>query len=297
MTSSAIWSALRGARPERALDALVAKAVTFAHGEAVVVACSGGPDSVALASVLDRAARAGGFELVVAHVNHGRRESAWQDECVVLSVGARLGRAVKIAALATGPDDEATLRDARYAALVGIAAAAGARTVATAHTAEDQTETVLLALFRGTGPAGIAGIAPERPLAGGIRLVRPVLRAGHDELTAELRRSALPYALDPTNAELRYRRNAVRAALARLRADFPQLDRAVARCAQIVRDELDDRDRAAARRELRDRLRSHGELRDIPFERIEAALDARPEARVFMKPGLELDAGDVREPH
>jgi tRNA(Ile)-lysidine synthase len=243
---------------------------------------------VALAAVLDRVARTRGFELVLAHVNAGLRPSAAQDECVVLSVGARLGRAVRVAALAPGPADEASLRGARYAALTEIAGALGAVGIATAHTAEDQTETVLLALFRGTGLAGLAGIAPLRVLPGGMPLLRPFLRATHAELLAELHRSGLPYALDPTNLDRRYRRNAVRAALAGLRADFPQLDRSVARCAAIVRAELGGGERVAARRRLRAELAARGDLRDIPFERIEAALDARPGRRVFLKRGLEL---------
>jgi tRNA(Ile)-lysidine synthase len=285
---------LRGAKPERALDTLVRKAVAFAPGELVLLACSGGPDSVALASVLDRVAREDGFALHLAYVNHATRESAWQDECVVLSVGARLDRAVTTLAATPDGDDEAALRSARYAALEKCAFELHAASIATAHTAEDQTETVLLALFRGTGLDGLAGIAPSRPLTGEVRLVRPLLRATHEELSAELYRSALPYAIDPTNAELRYRRNALRAALGGLREEFPQLDRAVARCAQIVRDEIADPERAAARRELRERLRAHGDLRDIPFERIEAVLDAHPEAHVFLRPGLAFDAGDVR---
>jgi tRNA(Ile)-lysidine synthase len=276
------------------LDALVIGAVAFEPGEPVVVACSGGPDSVALASVLDRIAREREIPLVIAHVNHGVRESAWQDEAVVLSIAARLGRPVKIAALDGVAADEASLREARYAELARIARENGARTIATAHTAEDQTETVLLALFRGTGPDGLGGMPAERPLAGDLRLIRPLLRAGHDELRAELARSGLPYALDPTNEDARYRRSAVRAALVALREEFPGLDRAVARCAEILRAERDGDPRALERRALRERLRDEGLLRDIPFERIEAALTARPEARVFLKPGLELDAGELR---
>jgi len=285
---------MRGAKPERALDALVLAAVRFAPDEPVLVACSGGPDSVALAAVLDRLAREAGFPLVLAHVNHGVRESAWQDECVVLSVAARLARPVAIAALGGVPADESSLRDARYAALEQIARAHGSRTIATAHTAEDQSETVLLALFRGTGPDGLGGMAAERPLGDEQRLVRPLLRAGHDELRAELARSGLPYALDPSNEDARYRRSAVRAALVALREEFPGLDRAVARCAEILRAERAGDPRALERRALRERLKEAGVLRDIPFERIEAALNARPEARIFLKPGLELDAGEYR---
>lgn len=265
---------MRGARPERALDLLVRSSVRFERGVRACVACSGGPDSVALASLLDRLAREDDYELVLAHVNHGVRRSADQDEAVVLSVGARLGRRVAVARPQLERADEATLREARYAALVHLARDAGAQAVATAHTAEDQTETVLLALFRGTGLTGLAGMPPRRPLAEGIDLVRPVLRATHAELATELRRSALPYALDPTNADRRYRRGALRGQLDALRAEFPQLDRAIARCASIVRGELEGTDRARARRALRERLRAQDLLRDVPFERIEAALDA-----------------------
>jgi tRNA(Ile)-lysidine synthase len=265
---------VRGARPERALDAAIRSAVRFGSGARVCVACSGGPDSVALASLLDRLARDDGYDLVLAHVNHGIRAGAAQDECVVLSVGARLGRRVLVARPHLERDDEATLRDARYAMLAALAREGGAQFVATAHTAEDQTETVLLALFRGTGLAGLAGIPPRRPLGEGIEVVRPVLRLTHAELATELRRSGLPYAIDPSNAERRYRRNALREPLDRLRAEFPHLDRAVARCAAIVRGEIEGTDRARARGALRDGLRAQDALRDVPFERIEALLDA-----------------------
>jgi tRNA(Ile)-lysidine synthase len=267
---------MRGARPERALDPLVRRVAAWRPGERVLLACSGGPDSVASASLLDRIAREDGFALVLGHVNHGRRASADQDECVVLAVAARLGRPVVVARPAPERDDEATLRAARYAALVALAGDVGASTVVTAHTAEDQTETVLLALFRGTGLDGLAGIAPRRPLAPGVTLVRPLLRATHAELATELRRSGLPTVIDPTNADRRYRRNALRARLSELRADFPLLDRAVARCAEIVRDELDETDRAARRRAVRARLRARAALRDATFVGIDAAADEPP---------------------
>ena len=264
---------MRGARPERALDALVRTALRCGPGAPLGVACSGGPDSVALASIADRLAREDGGELLLLHVNHGVRASADQDECVVRAVATQLGRPVSVARLRAAAADEASLREGRYAALAQLAHAAGATSVASAHTAEDQTETLLLALFRGTGLDGLAGMPVQRSLAEGIALVRPLLRVTHAELATELRRSALPYAIDPTNAELRYRRNALRAPLDALRAEFPHLDRAVARCAAIVRDDLEGTPRSRARRGLRERLRAEDLLRDVPFERIEAALD------------------------
>ena len=283
---------MRGARPGAFLDSRVRRVLRVPPQATVAVATSGGPDSVVLAAVLDRLGRAGDFSVVLAHVNHGLRPSAWQDECVVLSLGARLERPVRIAAVRADAD-EAALRAARYAALEGIARECGAGALATAHCAEDQTETVLLALFRGSGLDGLAGMPPRRPLAEGIDLVRPFLRVTHAELHAELRRIGLPYAIDPTNAQPRYRRNALRARLDDLRADFPQLDASVARCAEIVRAERTGDERSRARKDLRERLRERDLLRDIPFERIEAALDAGPGARVFLKPGVEAVNGDV----
>jgi tRNA(Ile)-lysidine synthase len=283
---------MRGARPGAFLDARVRRVLRPARGATVVAAISGGPDSVVLAAVLDRIGRAGDLNVVLAHVNHGIRASALQDECVVLSLGARLDRTVKVVRAAAN-DDEASLRAARYAALAAVARASGAAAIVTAHCAEDQTETVLLALFRGSGLDGLAGMAPRRECAGGIELVRPFLRFTHAELYAELRRVGLPYALDPTNDELRYRRNALRARLDDLRADFPGLDASVSRCAEIVRAERSGDPRARARAALRDRLRDRDLLRDIPFERIEAVLDAAPGARVFLKTGVEAVNGDI----
>ena len=284
---------MRGARPGAALDVEVARVLDLPRGSGVVVACSGGSDSIALAALLARWAPAREIAITLAHVNHGLRESAWQDECVVLSVGARLGCPVRVASLAGTADDEASLRDGRYAALGAIARAVGAIAVATAHTAEDQTETVLLALFRGTGLDGLAGIPVQRPLEPGVTLVRPLLRIPRAELIAEVRRSALPLARDPSNADQRYRRNAVRTALVDLRGSFPGLDRAVARCAEIVRDDLEDAPIARRRRALRSVLAEHRQ--DIPFERIEALLRARPSARVFLKTGFDAVAGELTD--
>jgi tRNA(Ile)-lysidine synthase len=261
---------MRGARPERALDALVRRVLRPPAGTVVVVACSGGPDSVALAALVDRLAREDDYRLVLAYVDHGRRASTVLDEAVVRSVGARLGRPVRVLRLAVERDDEATLRDARYAALAALAAELGSPTVVTAHTAEDQAETVLLALFRGTGPDGLAGIPPRRELAPGTDLVRPVLRAMRAELHRELWRSGLAYARDPSNEDRRYRRNALRRHLTALRADFPYLDGAVARCAEIIRDELEGNPRAQRRRSVRLRLRAAGVLRGATFARIDA---------------------------
>ena len=265
---------MRGTRPERNIEQAVEREEVIRKGDRVLIACSGGSDSVGLAAILASIAKPMHLELTLAHVNHSVRDSAWQDEAVVLRVGAGLGLPVKIAALSVEKRDEGTLRDARYDALTILAKDAGAHVVATAHNAEDQTETVLLALFRGTGPAGLAGMPARRELATGIELARPLMRFERMEIRRYVESSGLPYAVDPTNADLTLRRNAVRDALTALRPLFPGLDAAVSRAAQLVSAELADVPEAALRRQVRQALREHKALRHVDFEHIEAAVRA-----------------------
>jgi len=193
----------RGARPERALEGAVRRALRPYRPGAVCIACSGGPDSIALAALAAHAVRDDGITLVLAHVNHGLRASADQDECVVLSAAARLGLSVRVSRLTAHARDEASLREGRYAALLELARAQGARAVVTAHSAEDQTETVLLALFRGTGPDGLAGMPQRRALADGVDLVRPLLRVRRDQLGADpAGLQVIDHALQPSETAL-----------------------------------------------------------------------------------------------
>jgi len=283
---------VRRARPERALEAAFDAAVDARAGEVLLGAVSGGPDSAALAALLARHAAERGARLTLAHVNHAVRPTADRDEGVTLALGGALGARVITRRLAAGKAVEARLREARYAALVSAAREAGATRIFTAHHAEDQTETVLLALFRGAGPLGLAGMAPERALARGVRLVRPLLgvpKAGLVDYCAERR---LPYAVDPTNAEQGFRRNALRRSLGELRLTFPSLDAAVARWAAIARAEREGSPRAGLRRELRGVLaETIGELRDVSLERVDAvarALESGRPGRHFVREGVEV---------
>ena len=270
---------MRGARPQRALELTLLRDVPLRDGERVDVALSGGPDSVALAAALHAAARTRNYELALVHVNHQLRPSSWQDEAVALRVAAALRLPIEVVALDEGPRDEGSLRDRRYAALLAAAQRRGATALATAHTAEDQTETLLLALFRGTGPEGLAGIPARRPLGAGVDLCRPFLRADHVTLRRYAAGQGLPWALDPANEAADYRRNAVRQALAELRPLFPGLDRAAARAAELVAAETSGDERAQLRRGVREALRRRSGLKDVHFERIEAAVRAISEGR------------------
>jgi tRNA(Ile)-lysidine synthase len=282
---------MRGAHPERAIEQHVERDGVVRAGEHVVVACSGGPDSVALAAILHALAKPLNLTLRLAYINHGTRASAWQDECVVLRLAAMLGTPVDVVGLEAGARDEATLRDARYAALCDIAGAAGATAIATAHHAQDQSETVLLALFRGGGLEGLTGMEPRRRVAEGVDLIRPLLRIAPEDLRAYCHVGALPYAIDPTNADLSLRRNAVREALEALRPAFPGLDAAVARAAEVILHEASGTPRASLRRQVREALREQEGLRDVDFTHVEAAvraLERGASGRFFMKEGMAL---------
>jgi tRNA(Ile)-lysidine synthase len=282
---------VRGARPEREVEATIERAGLLCEGKRVLVACSGGPDSVALAAALQSVAPRVGAEISLAHVNHGVRSSAWQDECIVLQLGTALGVSLQIVALRSQTSDEARLRLARYRALANVARALRCSVIATAHHAEDQTETVFLALLRGSGLAGLSGMPARRSLEPGLDLVRPLLGVTPDRLRAYCHARALPYAVDPTNSNTGRRRNAVREALTSLRPLFPALDRAVARAADVIAQEESDSPRARLRRSVRDRFAADADLCDIDFAHVEAAVRALESGRsgtYFMKSGIGL---------
>jgi tRNA(Ile)-lysidine synthetase-like protein len=185
-------------------------------GMPVVLAVSGGADSCAL---WDLVMRDGRWPVVLFHLDHGLRPDAPADAAWVAARArayAHAGlphRAVVITAarVADEPGNrEANARRARYERLAGVAAAYGCAVVATAHHAGDQAETVLLHILRGAGPAGSAGMAPSRPLAPGIHVVRPLLTATPAALRTYLRGRGLDWREDPSNRDLRLRRNAIR---------------------------------------------------------------------------------------
>ncbi len=150
---------------------------------------------------------------------------------------------------------------------------------------------MLLALLRGAGPSGLGGMASRRRLQPGLDLARPLLGVGSEALRAYCHAQALPYAVDPTNAQSGLRRNAVREALAALRPLFPALDEAVARAAELVAAERDGTRRADLRRSIREQLAGEEGLRDIDFAHVEAAvraLEGGATGTFHMKAGVAL---------
>jgi tRNA(Ile)-lysidine synthase len=191
-------------------------------GETVVVAVSGGADSVFLLRALHTLAPTTGLSLHVAHLDHGwRGDAAVDDATWTKALAATLGlpftaRRVDAPALAatTGISPETAARQLRYTFLDQTAHDAGASVIATGHTADDQVETILLALLRGDGPAALGGMRPSGPLpvrcGAGRRLIRPLLDLRRDALRMALRELGQDWREDATNLDRRLPRNRLR---------------------------------------------------------------------------------------
>ena len=184
----------------------------------VLLAVSGGADSVALLRAM-RALKAGGEgRLVAAHLNHQlRAEQSEADEAFVVELCRRLGvtcevHRVRVEQLAADSGDglEAAARQARYDFLQNTAARLGARYVVTAHTADDQAETILHRIIRGTGIAGLSGMMRARPLGPAATLIRPLLGFRRVEILDYLKHLGQPYRLDSSNDDPRFTRNRIR---------------------------------------------------------------------------------------
>jgi tRNA(Ile)-lysidine synthase len=217
----------------------------------VLVAVSGGADSVALLDALARwraGLPAASRTLFVAHLNHSLRgEESDADEEFVCAAAARLGlpalverAAVAAVAQAERQNLEATARALRYDFLERAARARGARYVATAHTRDDQAETILLRLLRGSGAAGLRAIRPSRPLRLGALLIRPLLDVTRAEVLAHCAHYQLAFRHDSSNDSRDFARNRVRHELLPLLGTFnPRADEALIRAASQAAEDDD----------------------------------------------------------
>lgn len=177
----------------------------LARGVCVVVACSGGPDSTALAFLADEARE--DLDLVLVHVDHGLRTDG-SAGCLVARHADWLGAAARqlhVEVTVRGRGLEAAARDARYAALRSAAGDISAAAILVGHTADDQAETVLLRIARGTGVDGLSAMAPVDG-----DLVRPMLRLRRGDVAAYLRGEGLTSDADPMNHDERFARVVVR---------------------------------------------------------------------------------------
>ena len=265
-------------------------------GTRVLIALSGGSDSVALTFILRELALNGGFSIVgLAHFNHQLRPTAARDEQFCRALGERLNVSmvvgdVNVAEYAASErlSIEEAARRARYAFLHRCAADLGADRIASGHTRDDQAETFLLKLIRGAGLSGLGGIYPRRGI-----LVRPLLDASRNDLRDYLRTRGESWVEDETNADVTNPRNRIRHRV------IPELDAAyggpttvsIARAAGLAREDGAWLDDLADRRY--DEL-SIGDREGLAFDAAQLAAEPEPVRRRILLKALR-EVADLRE--
>lgn len=288
-----------------------------------MLAYSGGPDSTCLLSLLLELQKKIPFQLSLAHLNHSLRISAQRDEHFVAEMAEKYNLPlvikrvdVKAYAQKRHLNLEEAGREIRYQFLEETRKQLGANKIATGHNLDDQAETFLLRLIRGTGPRGLRGILPE--IEG--RIIRPLIFFRRQEIEAYLQELKIPFCVDESNLDRRFLRNRIRLELIPLleKKFNPQIVTHLARLADILRQEEDFLEKieeerlsqvikregedfyldaetlttfhpALARRLIRRYLQMlRGNLREISFSEVEALRQLEPGQRLHLKRQIKL---------
>ncbi|OYC98409.1 tRNA lysidine(34) synthetase TilS [Microbacterium sp. Yaish 1] len=211
-------------------------------GSTVIVALSGGPDSLALAAATAFEAPKLGLRAASVTVDHGLQAGSDEVALAAARTAAELGLDPLVVRVEVGTagGPEAAAREARYGVLRDAARDAGAAAVLLGHTLDDQAETVLLGLARGAGSTSLAGMAPDRTdVDSGVRWLRPLLAVRRETTVAACAAAGLDPWLDPHNRDDRFRRVRVRErVLPLLEAELgPGVAEALARTAEQLRED------------------------------------------------------------
>lgn len=222
----------------RLVDRHVRKEALFTPGARLLVAVSGGPDSVALLALLTELAPSWNLTLAAVHVNHGLRgEEAEEDARFVADLCGRLNielRSVSVSLDRRRASLQERARRARYEAFLAAGRSWGADRIALGHQADDQAETLLMWTLRGAGTTGLAGIPPIRESL----FIRPLLGITREQILAYLKNEAWAYRDDSSNAKPQYLRNRIRRdLLPLLKAYNPSIVTVMARQARVLKEE------------------------------------------------------------
>src|SRR5262252_8406920 len=266
--------------------------------DTITAAVSGGADSVALLDALARFQLSEGrpSSIIVAHLNHQLRgEESDEDEAFVRDLADRLNLPVfmeRIAVADRAKEEkrnlEAVARRLRYEFLLRVAVARGAKIVFTAHTLDDQAETILMRLIRGSGAEGLRGVHQVVALSDDVKLIRPMLGITRAEVIAHCECYELAFRSDSSNFLADFTRNRVRLELLPMLETFnPRVKESLARVSEsLVRD--DDYMRAAAAGYLAE---SQGES-GLNVKALQAAASAI--GRRILRSWLRAERGDLR---
>jgi tRNA(Ile)-lysidine synthase len=212
-------------------------------GEKVVVAVSGGPDSMALLHILWEIREDLGISLVATHLNHGLRPEAGKEKSFVHNVATRLGipfhwkkADVRGRQKARNLSLQEAAREIRYEFLLAASRKYGATKIALGHTADDQAESLIMRFLRGAGTRGLAGIPPKRDEI----FIRPLIRTWKTEIVSYLQERKINFLSDPSNRSLQYLRNRVRHELLPILERYnPRIRQTLVQMAELSREEED----------------------------------------------------------
>jgi tRNA(Ile)-lysidine synthase len=230
------------------VDQAIIKYGLLSNGDPVIVAFSGGPDSMALLYFLDRLRTKYDIKLAAAHLDHAIRPASAKDRLFCHEICQKLhikfySKRLNVPNLAKkqGLSIEEAGRDARYAWFDSLCENYGYHKIATGHTLDDSVETILFNMARGCGLQGLSGIPRKRG-----KIIRPILDLEKAELLEWLKEKEIKYIQDGTNRSLGYSRNRIRLnVLPELEKINPATKRNIARLSQIASDELEFLDRIA----------------------------------------------------
>jgi tRNA(Ile)-lysidine synthase len=261
----------------------------------VLVAVSGGIDSIVLLDILVNLSSEGSFELIVGTIDHGLRgEASARDAAFVRDVADSYG--LRFVEVCLTRDDierhkshgrEGSARHARLNALTTLASQVGATRIALGHNLDDHAETILYHLARGAGPTGLRGIAPIR-----LPFVRPLIRVSRSEIHAYAIAHSLAWREDATNADPSFARNRIRHhIMPELRAINPRITEALARNATLLTD-LDEAT-ACLMRDTMSKLIIDTDTGDISLYRDRLRSLSEPILRLALRESVRKARGDL----
>jgi tRNA(Ile)-lysidine synthase len=209
----------------------------FPRGSKIIIACSGGPDSTALLDIFSKIRKKYDIELVVAHINYGLRgKDSDKDEKFVRSLAKKYGFNIFALNLKKNSTSENKLRDIRYDFFEKIRQELNFDYIAVGHTLDDQAETFLMRVIRGSGLAGLSSISYKNK-----NIIRLVLNIPKKELVKYLEKNNLSYRIDKTNLESKFFRNKIRNRLIPyLEKNFnPEIKQTVFDATESIREDYD----------------------------------------------------------
>lgn len=267
----------------------------LSRGETVVAAVSGGADSVVMLHALASLQKEYSIKIIVAHLDHGLRGAeSRRDFLFVKGLAAALGLPFEGRKLGRGElkgrgrSTQEAARERRYEFLESVAEKYGAKRIALGHTLDDQAETVLMRVIKGSSLSGLAGIPPKRG-----RYVRPLMDVSRAGIEGYAKAHGLDYVTDSTNIERKYLRNRIRLDLIPALKDFnPNIVETIARTSAVLSED-DDFLEAASQRAFDSSLKGQGanrvELDRKKLSRMRPAILSRVFLRAARTLGRDVD--------